>query len=157
VEPAHFDWRWRERPALALLAWEASARGPLARLRRIQVESIRTTLILGQRLLPIATSQHRPLLIVFGLALTAPVTTKRIPLPVRPLGINVGYHRLLTHGGFKCPKWLEHSLVTVAICCAEDTPARWVAVHRRHHEKADDQPDPHNLLAGFCGAIWDGS
>ena len=24
VEPAHFDWRWRERPALALLAWEAS-------------------------------------------------------------------------------------------------------------------------------------
>jgi hypothetical protein len=23
VEPAHFDWRWRERPALALLAWEA--------------------------------------------------------------------------------------------------------------------------------------
>jgi hypothetical protein len=21
--PAHFDWHWRERPALALLAWEA--------------------------------------------------------------------------------------------------------------------------------------
>jgi hypothetical protein len=35
VEPAHFDWRWRERPALALLAWEALARDPLARLRRI--------------------------------------------------------------------------------------------------------------------------
>jgi hypothetical protein len=28
VEPAHFDWRWRERPALALLAWEALARDP---------------------------------------------------------------------------------------------------------------------------------
>jgi len=26
VEPAHFDWRWRERPALALLAWEACSR-----------------------------------------------------------------------------------------------------------------------------------
>ena len=23
VESAHFDWRWRERPALTLLAWEA--------------------------------------------------------------------------------------------------------------------------------------
>ena len=23
VESAHFDWRWRERPVLALLAWEA--------------------------------------------------------------------------------------------------------------------------------------
>src|SRR5258708_6148887 len=49
VEPAHFDWRWRERPALALLAWEALARDPLARLRRIQVESIGTTINLGRR------------------------------------------------------------------------------------------------------------
>jgi hypothetical protein len=44
VEPAHFDWRWRERPALALLAWEALARDPPARLRRIQVQSIGTTI-----------------------------------------------------------------------------------------------------------------
>ena len=44
AEPAHFDWRWRERPALALLAWEAMARDPLARLRRIQAESIGTTI-----------------------------------------------------------------------------------------------------------------
>src|SRR5258707_5968165 len=42
VESAHFDWRWRERPVLALLAWEAMARDPLARLRRIQVKSIGT-------------------------------------------------------------------------------------------------------------------
>jgi hypothetical protein len=26
AESAHFDWRWRERPALALLAWEACSR-----------------------------------------------------------------------------------------------------------------------------------
>jgi stearoyl-CoA desaturase (delta-9 desaturase) len=65
------------------------------------------------------------------------------------IGVNIGYHRLLTHRGFKCPKWLEHSFVVVAICCAEDTPARWVAVHRRHHEKSDEQPDPHSPLAGF--------
>ena len=44
VEPAHFDWRWRERPALALLAWEALPRDPLARLCRIQVESTGTTI-----------------------------------------------------------------------------------------------------------------
>jgi hypothetical protein len=35
VESAHFDSHWRERPALALLAWEAVARDPRARLRRI--------------------------------------------------------------------------------------------------------------------------
>ena len=44
VESAHFDWRWRERPALALLAWEALARDPLATLCRIQVESTGTTI-----------------------------------------------------------------------------------------------------------------
>jgi stearoyl-CoA desaturase (delta-9 desaturase) len=65
------------------------------------------------------------------------------------IGINIGYHRLLTHRGFKCPKWLEHAFVVVAICCAEDTPARWVAIHRRHHEKSDEQPDPHSPLASF--------
>lgn len=68
------------------------------------------------------------------------------------LGINIGYHRLLTHRSFACPKWLEHSLVVIAICCAEDTPSRWVAVHRRHHEMSDDQPDPHSPLAGFLWA-----
>jgi fatty-acid desaturase len=67
------------------------------------------------------------------------------------LGINIGYHRLLTHRGFKCPKWFEHTLAVIAICCAEDTPARWVAVHRRHHQYSDAQPDPHSPLAGF---LW---
>jgi len=60
VEPAHFDWRWRERPALALLAWEALARDPLARLRRIQVESIGTTINFRPAAITHRTSQHRP-------------------------------------------------------------------------------------------------
>lgn len=67
------------------------------------------------------------------------------------LGVNIAYHRLLTHRGFTCPKWLEHAFVVLAICCAEDTPARWVAVHRRHHELSDKQSDPHSPLAGF---LW---
>ena len=65
------------------------------------------------------------------------------------LGINVCYHRLLTHRGFRCPKPLEHALAILGVCCLQDTPARWVAVHRRHHEHADEQPDPHSPLAGF--------
>jgi fatty-acid desaturase len=65
------------------------------------------------------------------------------------LGINLCYHRLLTHRGFRCPKWLEHFFVVLAILCLQDTPARWVAVHRRHHQHADDQPDPHSPLAGL--------
>jgi stearoyl-CoA desaturase (delta-9 desaturase) len=65
------------------------------------------------------------------------------------LGINLCYHRLLTHRGLVVPKWLEHSLAILGICCAEDTPARWVAVHRRHHQHADVQEDPHSPLVNF--------
>ena len=64
-------------------------------------------------------------------------------------GINLCYHRLLTHRGLKCPKWLEHAMVIVAMSCFQETPARWVAIHRRHHQFADERPDPHSPLASF--------
>jgi fatty-acid desaturase len=67
------------------------------------------------------------------------------------LGINLCYHRLLTHRGLVCPKWLEHGFAILGVCSMQDTPARWVAVHRRHHEHSDRQDDPHSPLAGF---LW---
>jgi fatty-acid desaturase len=65
------------------------------------------------------------------------------------LGINLCYHRLLTHRGLVCPKWLEHTFAVLAVCCMQDTPARWVAVHRRHHEQSDQRDDPHSPLVNF--------
>jgi fatty-acid desaturase len=65
------------------------------------------------------------------------------------LGINLCYHRLLTHRGFKCPKRFEHALAILGVLCVQDTPARWVAVHRRHHQYADEEPDPHTPLMSF--------
>lgn len=67
------------------------------------------------------------------------------------LGINLCFHRMLTHRGLVCPKWLEHGFAILGVCCMQDTPARWVAVHRRHHEHSDRQDDPHSPLAGF---LW---
>ena len=73
------------------------------------------------------------------------------------LGINVGYHRLLTHKGFTCPKWLEFTLAILGVCCLQGSPARWVAIHRRHHQYPDQQPDPHsplvNLFWGHAGWV----
>ena len=68
------------------------------------------------------------------------------------LGINIGYHRLLTHKGFVCPKWLEHGFAVLGVCCLQGSPSRWVATHRRHHEHADDEPDPHSPIIGFLWA-----
>jgi stearoyl-CoA desaturase (delta-9 desaturase) len=59
------------------------------------------------------------------------------------MGIGAGYHRLLTHRGFKCPKWFEYVLATLGVCSFQDSPARWVLVHRVHHQHSDHQPDPH--------------
>ena len=65
------------------------------------------------------------------------------------LGINIAYHRLLTHRSFKCPLWLERFLVVVAVCCMEDAPGNWVATHRMHHNDSDLAADPHSPLVSF--------
>lgn len=67
------------------------------------------------------------------------------------LGVSIGYHRLLTHRGFQCPKWLEHMFAIFGICTLQDSPARWVAVHRMHHQFSDHQPDPHSPWVTF---LW---
>jgi stearoyl-CoA desaturase (delta-9 desaturase) len=59
------------------------------------------------------------------------------------LGINIGYHRLLTHRGFACPRWLEHSLTTMGACCWQGSPMNWVSIHRMHHQHSDESGDPH--------------
>ncbi len=65
------------------------------------------------------------------------------------LGINIGYHRLLTHRGFECPLWLEHALAVLGACCMQGPPVSWVAVHRKHHQHSDDAQDPHTPRTGF--------
>jgi fatty-acid desaturase len=73
------------------------------------------------------------------------------------LGINLAFHRLLTHRSLAVPKWLEYVLATLGICCLEDSPARWVAIHRIHHQNSDRQADPHsplvNLFWGHMGWV----
>ena len=68
------------------------------------------------------------------------------------LGINIFYHRYLTHKGFQCPKWFEYFMAAFAICSFQESPARWVAIHRRHHEHSDQEPDPHTPLRSFLWA-----
>ena len=65
------------------------------------------------------------------------------------IGINIAYHRMLTHRSFKVPLWLERCFVLVAICCMEDAPGTWVATHRLHHNDSDEEPDPHSPLVSF--------
>ena len=72
------------------------------------------------------------------------------------LGINVCYHRLLTHRSFATPKWFERVLTVLAVCNAQGSSIHWVAAHRVHHQHSDDQPDPHTPFVSFMWAhfIW---
>jgi sn-1 stearoyl-lipid 9-desaturase len=67
------------------------------------------------------------------------------------LGIGMGYHRLLTHRGYKTPKWLEYFLTLCATLALEGGPIFWVATHRIHHQYTDVEGDPHSPIDG---AFW---
>ena len=64
------------------------------------------------------------------------------------LGIGMGYHRLLTHRGFKTPKWVEYFLTICATLALEGGPIFWVATHRIHHSHSDKEGDPHSPRDG---------
>lgn len=68
------------------------------------------------------------------------------------VGVNVGFHRLLTHRSFSCSLRLEHILAVLGTCSLQYSPAFWVAVHRRHHHHSDDEMDPHSPSASFFWA-----
>ena len=64
------------------------------------------------------------------------------------LGIGMGYHRLLTHRGYKTPKWVEYFLTVCATLALEGGPIFWVATHRIHHQYSDKEGDPHSPIDG---------
>lgn len=63
-------------------------------------------------------------------------------------GIGIGYHRLLTHRGFKTYKWMEYLLTVCATLTLEGGPFFWVAIHRVHHQNTDKEGDPHSPRDG---------
>ena len=71
---------------------------------------------------------------------------------VGSLGVGLGWHRLLTHRGFKAPKWLEYTLSIFATMSIQDPPNNWITTHRMHHAFTDTDKDPHSIRPGFWWA-----
>jgi fatty-acid desaturase len=67
------------------------------------------------------------------------------------LGIGMGYHRLLTHRGYKTPKFVEYFLTVCGTLALEGGPIAWVATHRVHHQNTDKEGDPHSPRDG---GLW---
>jgi len=64
------------------------------------------------------------------------------------VGIGMGYHRLLTHRGYKTPKWVEYCIAVCGTLALEGGPIFWVATHRLHHQLSDHTGDPHTPTEG---------
>jgi sn-1 stearoyl-lipid 9-desaturase len=64
------------------------------------------------------------------------------------VGIGMGYHRLLTHRGYKTPKWVEYTLTVLGTLALESGPIQWVTTHRIHHAYTDKPGEPHTPRDG---------
>ena len=64
------------------------------------------------------------------------------------LGIGMGFHRLLTHRGYKTPKAVEYFLTFCGALALEGGAINWVVTHRIHHSKTDVTGDPHTPRDG---------
>ena len=66
------------------------------------------------------------------------------------VGIGFTYHRMLTHRGFKAPKWLEYLGTVCGMLMSEGGAITWVAMHRIHHAQSDKAgQDLHTPKDGF--------
>ena len=73
------------------------------------------------------------------------------------LGIGMAYHRLLTHRSYKTAPWMEYFLTWCGTLALEGGPIFWVATHRVHHQKSDQEGDPHTPREGTWWAHMVGS
>ncbi|MBA2475667.1 MAG: acyl-CoA desaturase [Actinobacteria bacterium] len=64
------------------------------------------------------------------------------------LGISVGFHRLFTHRAFETSRPLRYGLAALGSMAVEGSVITWVADHRKHHNFADREGDPHSPHVG---------
>ena len=71
-------------------------------------------------------------------------------------GIGLGYHRLHTHRSYRVPKFLEYFFALCGTMTLEGGPIFWVATHRIHHQRSDQDGDPHTPRDGrwWAHMMW---
>jgi stearoyl-CoA desaturase (delta-9 desaturase) len=68
------------------------------------------------------------------------------------LGITIGFHRYLTHHGFRTSPVIAVILLLLGSLAVEGSAIAFAANHRKHHAFADREGDPHSPVDGFLHA-----
>lgn len=118
-------------------------------MRRVKLEepSGNRKIKLGNTLLVIITHSGA-IAALFMWSWPAVITAAVLYWIAGSLGIGMGFHRLLTHRGYRVPKPLEYFLVTCGTLAAQGGPIQWVTTHRIHHAHTDQEGDPHTPRDG---------
>src|SRR5216684_9109536 len=67
------------------------------------------------------------------------------------LGVGMGFHRLLTHRGYKTPKLVEYFITVCGLLALEGGAINWVVTHRIHHAHLAGRGGPFTPL---YGCLW---
>ena len=68
------------------------------------------------------------------------------------IGVTIGYHRFLTHRGFRAPAWLKATFLMLGSMALEGPAVTWASTHLEHHAHSDKEGDPHSPLDGIFHA-----
>ncbi|MCH2202046.1 MAG: fatty acid desaturase [Fuerstiella sp.] len=72
------------------------------------------------------------------------------------IGICLGYHRYLAHKSLKLRAPAKFMVLLAGSLSAEGSPLTWAATHRLHHQRSDQEGDPHSPLVGpwWSHVMW---
>jgi stearoyl-CoA desaturase (delta-9 desaturase) len=72
------------------------------------------------------------------------------------VGVCLGFHRLLTHGSFQTYRPIRWLLAFLGGLAGEGAAIDWVASHRQHHARSDQEGDPHSPRDGgwWSHMLW---
>jgi stearoyl-CoA desaturase (delta-9 desaturase) len=72
------------------------------------------------------------------------------------VGICLGYHRYVSHQSMKLRQPARFLVLACGAIAGEGSPLNWAATHRLHHQKSDQEGDPHSPLdePWWAHALW---
>lgn len=70
------------------------------------------------------------------------------------LGIELGYHRLLSHGSYRAHRAVKMGLIGLGSMAFQGPVIWWVSIHRKHHRFPDKPGDPHSMYVHGERGEW---
>jgi len=99
--------------------------------------------------LPLVSAHAGCLLVLWTGASATALVACALLFTVRAFGLTAGFHRYFAHRAFRTGRGLQLVLALLGTSAAQLGPLWWAGHHRRHHQHADTELDPHNAGRGL--------